>query len=37
MAYILSARELLGFALPLMKAAAEDPLATDGLEERCGH
>jgi aminoglycoside 3-N-acetyltransferase len=37
MTYILSARELLDFALPLMKAVATDPLAADGLKERCGH
>ena len=33
MTYILSARQLLDFALPLMKAVAEDPLAADCLEE----
>ena len=35
--YILGARELLEFALPLMKAVAADPRAADGLEERRGH
>jgi aminoglycoside 3-N-acetyltransferase len=35
MTYILSARELLDFALPLMKAVAEDPRAADSLKERC--
>lgn len=34
MTYILSARQLLDFALPLMKAVAEDPLAADCLQER---
>jgi aminoglycoside 3-N-acetyltransferase len=33
MTYILSARELLEFALPLMKAVAADPLAADSLQE----
>jgi hypothetical protein len=35
MTYILNARELLDFALPLIKAVAEDPGAADSLEERC--
>jgi aminoglycoside 3-N-acetyltransferase len=35
MTYILNARELLDFALPLMKAVAEDPGGADSLEERC--
>jgi aminoglycoside 3-N-acetyltransferase len=34
MTYILSARELLDFALPLMKAVAEDPRAAESLCER---
>ncbi len=34
MSYILSARELLDFALPLMQAVAADPLAAGCLEER---
>lgn len=33
MSYIFSARELFDFALPLMKAVAEDPLAADCLEQ----
>jgi aminoglycoside 3-N-acetyltransferase len=33
MTYMLSARELLEFALPLMKAVASDPLAADSLRE----
>lgn len=33
MTYMLSARELLEFALPLMKAVAADPLAADSLQE----
>jgi aminoglycoside 3-N-acetyltransferase len=37
MTYILSARELLDFALPLMKAVAADPLAAESLKERSGH
>jgi aminoglycoside 3-N-acetyltransferase len=37
MTYLLSARELLDFALPLMKAVAADPLAADCLEERYEH
>jgi len=37
MTYILSARELLDFALPLMKAVAADPLAAESLKERGGH
>ena len=37
MAYILSARELLDFALPLMKAVAADALAAESLKERSGH
>jgi aminoglycoside 3-N-acetyltransferase len=36
MTYILSARELLDFALPLMKVVAADRLAADSLKERCG-
>jgi aminoglycoside 3-N-acetyltransferase len=34
--YILSARELLDFALPIMKAVAADPLAAEPLKERAG-
>ena len=34
--YVLSARELLDFALPLMRAVA-DPMAADCLEERTEH
>jgi aminoglycoside 3-N-acetyltransferase len=34
MTYILSARELLEFALPIMKAVAADPLAADSLREK---
>jgi aminoglycoside 3-N-acetyltransferase len=37
MTYILSARELLDFALPLMKTVAADPLAAKSLKERSGH
>lgn len=37
MTYVLSARELLDFALPVMKAVAADPLAADSLKERNGH
>jgi aminoglycoside 3-N-acetyltransferase len=37
MTHILSARELLDFALPLMKAVAADPLAVESLKERNGH
>src|ERR1700730_7171566 len=37
MTYILSARELLDFALPLMKAVATDPLAAESLKERSKH
>jgi aminoglycoside 3-N-acetyltransferase len=37
MAYILSARELVDFALPLMKAVAADPLAAESLEELSAH
>jgi len=37
MTHLLSARELLGFALPLMKAVAADPLATRSLKEWSGH
>jgi len=33
MTYILSARELLEFAMPVMKAVAADPLAADSLRE----
>jgi hypothetical protein len=33
MTYMLSAREWLEFALPLMKAVAADPLAVDTLQE----
>jgi aminoglycoside 3-N-acetyltransferase len=36
MTYVLSARELLDFALPLMKAVAADPLAARTLEECIG-
>jgi aminoglycoside 3-N-acetyltransferase len=36
MAYKLSARELLDFALPLMKAVAADALAAESLKERSG-
>ena len=36
MTYILSSRELLDFALPLMKAVAADPVAAERLQERCG-
>lgn len=35
--YVLSARELLDFALPLMKAVAADPTAADCLEEGTEH
>ena len=35
--YMLSAHELLDFALPLMKAVAADPLAADSLKERSRH
>ena len=31
--YVLSARELLDFALPIMKAVAADPLAAESLQE----
>jgi hypothetical protein len=34
MSYILGARELLDFALPLMKAVAADPVAAGCLEKR---
>ena len=34
MTYILSARELVDFALPLMKATAADPLAAQSLKEQ---
>jgi len=34
MTYILSARELFDFALPVMKAVAADPLAAEALKER---
>ena len=37
MTYILNARELLDFALPIMKAVAADPLAAESLKERGGH
>ena len=37
MTCILGARELLDFALPIMKAVAADPLAADFLEEGCEH
>jgi aminoglycoside 3-N-acetyltransferase len=37
MTYILSTRELLDFALPLMKAVAADPLAAETLKELSGH
>lgn len=37
MTYILSACELLDFALPLMKAVAADPRAAEGLEEQRKH
>jgi aminoglycoside 3-N-acetyltransferase len=37
MTYLLSARELLDFALPLMKAVAADPRAAESLKERNGH
>jgi aminoglycoside 3-N-acetyltransferase len=37
MTHLLSARELLGFALPLMKAVAADPLATKCLKEWSSH
>jgi aminoglycoside N3'-acetyltransferase len=37
MAYILSAGELVDFALPLMKAVAADPLAAESLEELSAH
>jgi aminoglycoside 3-N-acetyltransferase len=36
MTYILSARELVDFALPIMKAVAADPLAAESLKERSG-
>jgi aminoglycoside 3-N-acetyltransferase len=35
--YVLSARELLDFALPLMKAVAADPRAAEPLKETSGH
>jgi aminoglycoside 3-N-acetyltransferase len=35
--YVLSARELLDFALPLMKAVAADPLAAESLKELAWH
>jgi aminoglycoside 3-N-acetyltransferase len=35
--YILSARELLDFALPLMRAVAADPLAAESLKELNAH
>ncbi|MGA8026584.1 MAG: hypothetical protein WB992_05520, partial [Bryobacteraceae bacterium] len=34
MTYILSAHELLEFALPIMKDVAADPLAADSLREK---
>jgi aminoglycoside 3-N-acetyltransferase len=37
MTYVLSARELLDFGLPLMKAVAADPLAAESLKERNRH
>jgi hypothetical protein len=37
MTYILSARELLDFALPVMKAVAADPFAAESLKEQRGH
>ena len=37
MTHLLSARELLGFALPLMKVVAAGPLATESLKEWSGH
>ena len=37
MSYVLSARELFDFALPLMKAVAADPLAAESLRERSEH
>jgi hypothetical protein len=37
MTYILSARELFDFALPLMKAVAADPRAAESLKERSIH
>ena len=37
MTYILSARELLDFALPLMKAVAADPLVAESLKELSAH
>ena len=37
MTYILSARELFDFSLPLMKAVAADPRAADCLKERSDH
>jgi len=37
MSYMLSARKLFDFALPLMKAVAADPLAGESLKERSGH
>jgi aminoglycoside 3-N-acetyltransferase len=37
MTYIFSARELLDFALPLMKAVAADHLAAESLKEWSGH
>jgi hypothetical protein len=33
MTYVVSTRELLEFAMPLMKAVAADPLAADSLRE----
>ena len=37
MTYVLSARELLDFALPLMKEIAADPLAAESLKEIGSH
>jgi hypothetical protein len=34
MTHVLSARELLDFALPLMKAVAADPIAAESLKEQ---
>lgn len=37
MTYMLSARDLFDFALPLMKAVATDPHAAESLKERSGY
>jgi len=37
MTYVLSARELLDFALPVMRAVAADPISAESLKERACH